>query len=77
MTLQELQVMFPAKVVKHSWNRPQTGHIPMSFVEANLTELAKIVKDNNLRRFYRGPRRFRLSTTTHRSDAVSMVLYTK
>lgn len=72
-SLDEVKKMFPRK----AGTCGVTGYIPMDFVNANLPALAKIVKDNNLRRIYRGPRHYIHSATTRREDAHSMVLYRK
>ena len=78
MNLAELQNLFPIpKNRKNCYRSPMTGRIPMHFVEAYLPEIKKIVKENNLRRFYRGPRRSKDSTFTLREDAFAMVLYGK
>lgn len=73
INLAELQDLFPVKLGTCS----VTGYIPMDFVNAHLTMIAKIVKDNNLRRIYRGPRPRRSAVTTLRGDAHSLVLYRK
>ena len=73
LTLDELKEMFP----RTRGVAGVTGYIPMDFVEANLPALAKIVKDNKLRRLYRGPRPRKSQVTTMRGDAHSMVLYRK
>lgn len=73
LILRELQMLFPVKPGTCS----VTGYIPMDFVNAHLTMIAKIVKDNNLRRMYRGPRPRRSAVTTLRGDAHSLVLYRK
>lgn len=69
MTLQELQNLYPAKKPGY-----KTGLIPMSFVEMHLLEIKQIVKDHGLRRYYRGPRRYRFSTVTLKCDAFGMLL---
>lgn len=78
LTLDELTEMFPRKNIAGvtTWIPKYfvTGYIPMQFVKANLPALAKIVKDNELKRLYRGPCRYTSSATTHRADAHSMVL---
>jgi len=68
MTLQELQALFPPV------NGYKTGRIPIDFVNSHISEIKQIVKDNKLRRFYRGPRAFRGATDTHKADAVAMIL---
>lgn len=70
-TLAELQEKFPRKRGTCGY----TGYIPMDFVNANLTQIAKIVKAHGLRRIYRGPRKYSSSVQTLRGDAHSMVLY--
>lgn len=74
MTLEDLQTLFPTTGV----NRALTGRIPMSWVNDNQAVLKGIVKDNQLRRFYRGPRGRRWDQTcTWKKDAKDMVLYFK
>ena len=74
MNLQELQTLFPNTGGNHSL----TGRIPMSWVEANKEVIKTIVKENKLRRFYRGPRgRSWDQTSTWKQDAKDMVLYFK
>jgi len=70
MELEELKSQFP----KTGRTSAVTGLIPMSFVNAHLSEIKELVSKENLRRFYRGPRAFRGATTTRRADAHSMVL---
>jgi hypothetical protein len=72
MNLAELQLLFPV-----TNNTMMTGRIPMSFVNEHLDEIKQIVKDNSLRRFYRGPRPFAYATDTRKADAVAMILYRK
>lgn len=73
MTLNELQRMFPSK----QGNNGATGYIPMDFVNEHLDEIKQIVKENNLRRIYRGPRYDYTKAWTRREDAYAMVLYCK
>lgn len=70
-SLQDLQNLFP----KSSKNCATTGRIPMSFLAANEREIAKIVKENKLRRIYRGPRVYDLQSFTHKDDAEAVLLY--
>ena len=49
LNLRELQVLFPCKQGTQS----VTGYIPMDFVNNHLDMIARIVKDNNLRRMCR------------------------
>ena len=69
MTLQELQTLFPPSKFSRG-----TGRIPIDFVNSHLAEIKQIVKENKLRRFYRGPRPFRGATDTRKADAVAMIL---
>lgn len=71
MTFRKLVKMFP----NTRSSGAATGYIPMSFVEANKAALAAIVKQEGLRRIYRGPRPYKMSCNTRRGDAVAMVLY--
>ena len=73
LTLSSLQLLFPRDVTA---NASLVGRIPMSFVEQHLPDFAAIVKENNLRRIYRGPRNA-YSNDTRRNVAVAMVLYAK
>lgn len=77
MNLAELQSMFPVVKRPNTFSTMQTGRIPMQFVNENLEEIKKIVKENGLRRHYRGPRPFFRATSTRRADAVAMILYRK
>jgi len=74
LTLSTLQTLFPRDV---GANCSAVGRIPMSYVEQNVSALANIVKENELRRFYRGPRVGAYATGTLKSNAVSMLLYRK
>lgn len=81
-TLNELTEMFPRENIAYgvtTWIPTYfvTGYIPMQFVNANLSAIAKLVKANKLRRIYRGPCRYTTSNTTHREDAHSMLLCLK
>lgn len=69
MTLDFLKTLFPAEA------GGVTGWIPMWFVEKNLGEIKALVKQHELVRRYRGPRRSRRATQTLKGDAVAMVLY--
>jgi hypothetical protein len=73
MTLTELQKLYPNTAAHNG----VTGYIPMAFVEENLDSLKVIVKDNGLRRYYRGPRGRGFTGSTRRPAANFMVLYTK
>ena len=74
LNLSTLQALFPRDV---NANASLVGRIPMSFVEQNVSALATIVKENGMRRFYRGPRVGAYATGTLKSNAVSMLLYRK
>lgn len=71
MNLLTLQTLFP----KTNKNCATTGRIPMSFVVANEQAIAKIVKEEKLRRIYRGTRVYRDQTFTHKAQADSVLLY--
>lgn len=71
MTLYELQTLFP----KTRQNEAVTGYIPMAWVNQHMDELAELIKNEGLRRFYRGPRPDRYATDTRRDSAEFMVLY--
>lgn len=68
MTLKELQTLFPPSFGY------ATGRMPIEFVNANLGDIKRIVKEHKLRRFYRGPRPYRHATDTRKADAVAMLL---
>jgi hypothetical protein len=70
MELTDLQRQFP----KTKQGALLTGVIPMSFVDAHLAEIKEIVRKEQLRRFYRGPRPFYKASDTHKDDAHGMVL---
>lgn len=70
MELTDLQRQFP----KTKRGVLLTGEIPMSFVNAHLAEIKEIVRKEQLRRFYRGPRPFFQASDTHKEDARGMVL---
>ena len=73
MTLERLKREFPERT-----RCSVTGDIPISYVNENLEEIAKIVKENNLRRIYRGPRPYTSTQSmTHKSDALAMKLYNR
>jgi hypothetical protein len=72
MNLQSLQNLFP----KSRKNGATTGNIPMSFLVANEQAIAKIVKEEKLRRIYRGPRGvYDDQSFTHKADATAVLLY--
>lgn len=73
MTLSDLQKIFPG----YSSGGARTGFIPMDFVNNHLEEIKTIVKENNLRRIYRGPRYDFTRCWVRRADAYAMVLYQK
>ena len=80
MNLAELQSLFPVVNRPNVFSTMQTGRIPMQFVNEHLAEIKQIVKENNLRRFYRGPRcraYFGCASDTLKADAVAMILYRK
>lgn len=70
MELDDLQRQFP----KTKPGAALTGLIPMTFVNAHLSEIKELVSKENLRRFYRGPRTYNGATMTRRANAHSMVL---
>jgi hypothetical protein len=71
-TLAELAVRFPPEQLRIA----VTGLIPMSFANANQLAIAAIVKQEGLRRIYRGPRS-RYSNDTRKAVAHSVLLYLK
>jgi len=70
MKLADIQALFP----KNPENGAVCGHIPMDWVENHLLEIKKVVKDNNLRRIYLGPR-YKNRYNTLRKNATKMTLY--
>jgi hypothetical protein len=50
LTLKKLQELFPASVT----NQAVVGRIPMPFFRENELGIAAVVKENQLRRIYRG-----------------------
>lgn len=74
MNLNQLQTLYPRRPkAKFAY----TGHIPMEFVEQNLEAIKRIVKDNDLRRMYRGERCDKYAGFTLKDNAHSLVLYKK
>ncbi len=79
MTLTELQNIFP----NTRENQASTGLIPISYFNENESEIRQVLRANNMRVYYRGPRpqsparRSLYPTTTRRENAVSVVAYSK
>lgn len=79
-TLDVLRAAFPRK----PGNSARTGRIPMEFFTANEVEIRKLMKHENLRAIYRGPRlsnnvqyKFSVPSMTRRCDATHVMLYLK
>lgn len=75
---QTLKMLFPASAN----NQSRFGRIPMSFFDANETEIRAFMQSEKLKAIYRGPRvsnRCVMSTPslTRRCDAVAVMLYRK
>ena len=79
-TLDILRVAFPRK----PGNCARTGYIPIDFFNQNEKEIRKMMKHENLRAIYRGPRLSNelyystsIPSMTRRCDATHVVLYLK
>ena len=77
-TLGALVQLFPKNPVARPKNYPyraHTGWIPMDFFEEFETEIRDVMREHQMRVFYRGPRPYSWSTSTPRADATHAVLY--
>ena len=70
MNLQHLRQSFP----QQGKNVAITGKIPMDYFVANEKQVRKVIKENNLRLYYRG-KRIKGAQSTKRVHANSVVLY--
>lgn len=74
MTLAELQTLFP----NQNDNQAYTSYIPMDYFNENEPAIRAVLREHNMRVYYRGPRSQRWAATqTLRKNAVAAVVYDK
>lgn len=73
ITLNTLKTGFERK----GKNSAVSGLIPMDWFVANEVEIRKILRENKMRVWFRGPRPFRFATATLREHATHALVYHK